>query len=81
MIYLKSIFANDPSVVEDAKQYFFTCNQYRNQLISFEAVRDFQPLNIKLLLSGNGTKLNNTSNTTLFRAVHEYIKNTKRFDT
>ena len=69
------------NVIENAKHYFFTCNQYRNEsLIYFEAVRDFQPLNIKLLLFRNDT-LNNASNTTLFRAVHEYIKNTKRFDT
>ena len=69
------------NVIEDAKHYFFTCNHYRNErLIFFEAVRGFQPLNIKLLLLGNDT-LNNTSNVTLFRAVHEYIKNTKIFDT
>ena len=60
------------NVIEDAKQYFLTCNQYRNErLIFFEAVRDFQTLNIKLLL-GNDTP-NNTS--------RAYIKNTKRFDT
>ena len=61
------------NVIEDAKQYFLTCNQYRNErLIFFEAVRDFQPLNIKLLLLGNDTP-NDTS--------MAYIKNTKRFDT
>ena len=69
------------NVKEDAKHYFFTSNRYRNErLILIEAFRDFQPLNIKLLLLGNDT-LNNTNNITLFRAVHEYIKNTKRFDT
>ena len=69
------------NVKEDAKHYFFTCSQYRNErLIFFKAVRDFQPLNIKLLSLGNDT-LDNTSNITLFRAVHEYTKNTKRFDT
>ena len=46
----------------------------------FEAARDFQLLNIKLLLLGNDT-LNNTSEIPLFRAVHECIKNTKIFDT
>ena len=45
----------------------------------FEAVRDFQPLNINILLLENDT-LNNSSNITIFRAVHENIKNTKRFD-
>ena len=70
-------FCNRCNVVEDAKHNFFTCNQYRNErLIYFEAVRDFQPLNIKLLLLGNGT-LSNTSNIPLFRAAHEYIKNIK----
>ena len=51
------------NVIENAKHYFFTCNQYRNEhFIYLEAVRDFQPLNIKLLLFGNDT-LNNASNT------------------
>ena len=69
------------NIIEDSKHYLFTCNQYRNEYrIFFEAVRDSQPLSIRLLLLGKDT-LNNTSNTTPFRAVHEYIKNTKRFDT
>ena len=56
------------NVIEDAKHYFFPCNQYRNErLLFFEAVRDFQLLFIKLFLLGNDT-LNNTSNITLFRA-------------
>ena len=50
------------------------------RVIFFEAVRDFQTLNIKLLLFGNDT-LNNVSNTTLLRAVHGNMKTTKRFDT
>ena len=35
---------------------------------------------MKLLLLGNDT-LNNTSKIILFRAVHEFKKNNKRFDT
>ena len=76
-------FCSGYNVIEDAKYYCFTCNQYRNERLTFfEAVRDFTPFNIKLLLHvlGNDT-LNNASNITLFRAVHEYIKNTKIFDT
>ena len=68
-------------VIEDDKHYFFTCNQYRNELlIFFEAVKDFQSLSIKLALFRKDT-LNNASNTTIFGAVHEYIKKTKIFDT
>ena len=45
----------------------------------FEAARDFQPLTTQLLLYGNET-VDNTLNSALFRAVHDYIKSTKRFD-
>ena len=52
------------NVIENAKHYFFTCKQYRNErLIFFEAVIDFQPLILKVLLLGNDTP-NNTSNIT-----------------
>ena len=68
------------NVIEHAKHYFLTCKLCRNErLMSFEAVRDFQPLNTNILLLENDT-LNNSSNITIFRAVHENIKNTKRFD-
>ena len=40
--------------------------------------RDFQPLNIYVLLYGNNA-FDNTLNSTLFRAVYGYIKSTKCF--
>ena len=60
--------------------YFFHCNNYRNERhLFFEAARDFQPLTTQLLLYGNEI-VDNTLNSTLFRAVQDYIKSTKRFD-
>ena len=62
--------------------YFFYSNNYRNeQCVFFEIARDFQPLNINLLLYGNDT-FDNTLNSSLFRAVHDYtlkdFKNAKK---
>ena len=66
--------------IEDSEHYFFHCNNYRNErYLFFEAARDFQPLTTQLLLCGNEI-VDNTLNSTLFRAVHDYIKSTKRFD-
>ena len=66
--------------IEDSEHYFFHCNNYRNERhLFFEAARDFQPLTTQLLLYGNEI-VDNTLNSTLFRAVHDYIKSTKRFD-
>ena len=45
-----------------------------------EIGRDFQPLNINVLLYGNDT-FDNTLNSSLLRAVHDYIKSTKRLTT
>ena len=68
--------------IEDSEHYFFYCNNYRNERHLFcEATRDFQLLNINLLLYGNDM-VDNTLNSKLLRAVHDYtcIKSTKRFD-
>ena len=65
--------------IEDSEHYFFHCNNYRNERhLFFEAARDFQPLTTQLLLYGNEI-VDNTLNSTLFRAVHDYIKSTKHF--
>ena len=65
--------------IEDSEHYFFYCNNYRNEhRLSFESARDFQPLNINSLCYGNDM-VDKTLNSTLFRAVHDYIKSTKRF--
>ena len=56
--------------------YFFYCNNYRNERhLFFKAARDFQPLNTILPLDENDM-VDNTLNSTLFRAVHDYIKST-----
>ena len=40
--------------IEDGEHYFFYCNNYRNERrVFFEIARDFQPLNINVLLYGN----------------------------
>ena len=58
----------------------FYCNDYKNERpLSFETVREFQPININLLLYGNDM-VDNTFNSSSFRAVHVYTKSTKRFD-
>ena len=68
------------NVIEDGGHYFFYCNNYNNERrVLFEIARDFQPLNINVLLFGNGT-LDNTLNSSLFREVHDYMKSTKLFD-
>ena len=67
------------NVIQDAKHsFFFAISTEMNDLLFFGAVQDFQPFIISLLLFGNDT-LNNVINTALSRAVHWYIKNTKRF--
>ena len=66
--------------IEDSEHYFFHCNNYRDERhLFFEAARDFQPLTTQLLLYGNEI-VDITLNSALFRAVHDYIKSTKRFD-
>ena len=66
--------------IEDSKHYFFHCNNYRDERhLFFETARDFQPLTTQLLLYGNEI-VDNTLNSTLFRAVHHFIMSTKRFD-
>ena len=66
--------------IEDSEHYFFHCNNYRDERhLFFEAARDFQPLTTQLLLYGNEI-VDNTLKSALFRAVHDYIKSTKRFD-
>ena len=65
--------------IESGEQYFFYCSNYRNERREFyEIVGDFQPLKINVLLYGNDT-FDKTLNSSLFRAVHDYIQSTKRF--
>ena len=56
-----------PALTESSVVYFF------------KKARDFKPLNINVLLYGNYA-FDNALNSSLFRAVHDYIKSTKRFD-
>ena len=64
---------------EDGEHFFFLCNKYRNERHQFlEIARDIPPHTINILLYCNET-LDYQFNTEYFSAVHEYIKNTKRF--
>jgi hypothetical protein len=66
--------------IENAEHFFFRCRQYQTQRIKmFHATRQFHPLNIQTLLQGR-TNLSLEQNTLIFKAVQQYIKDTKRFN-
>ena len=65
--------------IENAEHFFFRCPKYVNErTILFRETHVFHPLNLNKLLTG---ELNETieNNTLIFKAVHKYIKGTKRF--
>lgn len=65
--------------IENAEHYFLRCSKYVNERLRlFHETREYHPLSINLILHGD-ERLSNESNTTIFRAVQCYIKNTKRF--
>lgn len=67
-------------VVEDADHYLFQCIKYNAQrIILRQSLRQFYPLNTAMLLQGLPEK-SYDCNTVIFKAVHEYIKTTKRFN-
>ena len=47
--------------------------------VDYFSARDFPPLNTNLLFYENNI-VDNSLNSALLRAVHSYIKSTKRFD-
>jgi hypothetical protein len=64
---------------ENASHFFFSCPNYREQRLElFIQTREFHPLNINILLFGN-TDLTYEQNSILFKAVQQFIKDTKRF--
>lgn len=65
--------------IENAEHFFFRCPKYTNEReMLFRETRVCHPLNLSKVLCGD---LNGAieSNTLIFKAVHKYIKNTKRF--
>ena len=65
--------------VEDAEHYFCRCSNFRNEKETFFlSTSDFQPLNIYILLFGD-KKLTTDENTSIFKAVETFIKDTRRF--
>ena len=80
MIYLSIIYVKILSVIGAMKKRIANTTFFIATITeTFEAARDFQPLTTQLLLYGNEI-VDNTLNSTLFRAVRDYIKSTKRFD-
>ena len=65
--------------IEDAEHYLFKCPRYRTERIQlFTETRAYHPLNVNKLLFGFAN-LNDEQNNTIFKHVHKFIKNTKRF--
>ena len=65
--------------IESAEHYFFPRPKYVNERVKlFHETRDFHPLNIYLILFGD-INISLETNTTIFRSVRNYIKNTRRF--
>ena len=65
--------------IEDAEHFLFRCPKYANErMILFRETHNYHPLNVNMVLFGD---INATleSNTAIFKAVQNYIKNTKRF--
>ena len=67
------------SEIENAEHFFFRCPKYLNErVILFRETRIHHPLNINKLLIGDTNESIETNNL-IFKAVHNFIKNTKRF--
>ena len=66
-------------VAEDVSHYFFQCRKYSVERQVFNDTNiGFHPLYINVILHGNGN-WNIEANMVLFRAVHRYIRASKRF--
>ena len=65
--------------IEDAEHFLFRCPKYANEItILFRDTHNYHPLKLNMILFGD-TNATPESNTTIFKAVQNYIKNTKRF--
>jgi len=68
-------------IPETSDHYFFHCPIYSNaRLQLFRDIRRLHPLNCNILLFGNSA-VKYSENITIVNAVHNYIKNLKRFTT
>ena len=66
-------------VAEDVYHYFFQCRKYSVERQVFNDTNiGFHPLYINVIFHGNGN-WNTEANMVLFRAVHRYIRASKRF--
>ena len=75
----KNPYCTCSTEIENAEHYFLKCNKFNNQRVTlFNATREFHPLNINTLLFGN-SQLIIEENLVIFKSVHEFIKQTKRF--
>ena len=69
------------NLCEDAEHFFFRCQLYTNQRLQlFTNTRQYHPLSCQKLLFGN-EHLSDEENSDLFKIVHQYIKQTRRFET
>ena len=69
------------SSIEDVEHYFFRCEGYNNERVTlFRATRKFHPLGVHFILYGSDA-FSEKNNVIFFGYVHQYIKNTKRFNT
>ena len=66
---------------KDANHYFFIiCSLYLNERVElFHSTVSYHPLSLRTLLFGD-QNLSTEDNFIIFRAVHRYIRETKRFD-
>ena len=65
--------------IEDAEHFLFRCPKYANErTILFRETHNYHPLNLNMVLFGD-INVTPESNTTVFKEVQNYIKNTKRF--
>ena len=69
------------NIPETSDDYFFHCPIYSNERLQlFRDTRSLHPLNCNILLFGNSS-FTYSENITIVNAVHNYIKNSKRFTT
>ena len=65
---------------ENANHYLFICSLYLNERVElFHSTVSYHPLSLRTLLFGD-QNLSTEDNFIIFRAVHRFIKETKRFD-
>ena len=67
------------NVPENVNHYFFHCTRFTNERLQmFHSTRNLHPLNCQLLLFGSEA-WNPGQNIEIVKAVHKFIKRTKRF--